>query len=57
MAQQFGVNKSTIIFKIHIVKFIDKHPKIKKSSLSLHFLKNYFKMIKKLCEENSSEFE
>ena len=57
MAQQFGVNKSTIIFKINIVKFIDKHPKIKKSSLSLHFLKNYFKLIKKLCEENSSEFE
>ena len=57
MVKQFGVSKSTIIFKINIVKLIDKHPKIKNSSLSLHFLKKYFKMIKEICEENSSEFE
>ena len=57
MVKQFGVSKSTIIFKINIVKLIDKHSKIKNSLLSLHFLKNYFKMIKEVCEENSSEFE
>ena len=57
MVKQFGVSKSTIIFKINIVKLIDKHPKIKISSLSLHFLKKYFKMIKEIREENSSEFE
>ena len=57
VVKQFGVSKSTIIFKINILKLIDKHPKIKNTLLSLHFLKNYFKMIKEMCEENSSEFE
>ena len=46
MVKQFGVSKSTIIFKINIVKLINKHHKIRNSSHSLHFLKNYFKMIK-----------
>ena len=57
IVKQFGLRKSTVIFKIIIVKLTDKYPKIKNSSLSLHFLKNYFKMIKEICEENSSEFE
>ena len=56
MIKQFGVSKSTIS-KINIVKVIDKHPEIEKFLLSLHFLKNYFKMIKGMCEENSSKFE
>ena len=30
---------------------------IQNSSLSLHFLKNYFEMIKEIGEENSSESE
>ena len=30
---QFGYSKSTIIFKINIVKLINKHPKIKNYSL------------------------
>ena len=51
MVKQFGVTKSTTIFKINIVKLIDKHPKIKNSSLSLHLLKNYLKMVKKICEK------
>ena len=54
MVNQSGVSKSTIIFKIYIVRLIDKYAKIKNSWLSLHFLKIYFKMIKEICEENSS---
>ena len=57
MVRQLGYNKSTIIFKINIVKLINKHAKIKNSSLSLNFLKYYFKMIKETYEENVSEFE
>ena len=44
-------------FKISIVKFLNKYPKMKKSSLSLHFLKNNFKIIKEIYHENASEFE
>ena len=36
--------RATINFKISIVKFLDDYPKIQKSSISLHFLKNNFKI-------------
>ena len=39
------------------MKLTKKHPKIKNSSLSLMLLKNYFIMIKEICEENVKEFE
>ena len=52
----FKVHKNTIIFKINIFKLIDKYPKLMKSSITLSFLKNYFKDIKQICKE-SSEFE
>ena len=51
------VNKSTIIFKINILRLIEKHAGLMKSSVTLTFLKNYLKDIKKLCEDNSSNFE
>ena len=54
MVKQFGVSKSTRS-KINIVKVIDKHLEMENFLLSLHFLKNYFKMIKGICEENSSK--
>ena len=57
MIKKFGISKSTILFKISIVKFVNKYPKMKKSSLSLHFLKNNFKIIKEICHENASEFK
>ena len=57
MVRHFDYSKSTIIFKMNIVKVINKHPKIKNSFPSLNFLKNYFKLIKKICEENASKFE
>ena len=42
MVKQFGVGKSTIIFKIKIVKLINKYPKAKNSSLSLKLFKKLF---------------
>ena len=38
MAKEFGISKSTILFKISIAKFVNKYPRMIKSSL--HFLKN-----------------
>ena len=43
------ISKSTINFKIEIVQFIHDYPKMKKSSISLHFLKNNFRIIKEVC--------
>ena len=51
------IHRSTIVFKINVFKLIEKHPKLMKSSVTLTFLKNCFKHIKQICEENSSEFE
>ena len=57
MVGKLKIHKSTIIFKINLFKLIEKHPKLMKSSVALTFLKNYFKDIKQICKENSSEFE
>ena len=46
-----------MIFKIKIVKLIDKYLKLKNSWLLLHVMKNYFKAIKKICKVNVSEFK
>ena len=51
------ISKATINFKIGIVQFIHDYPKMKKSSISLHFLKNNFRIIKEVCREYSSEFQ
>ena len=34
MVKEFKISKSTILFKISIIKFINKYPRMKKSSLS-----------------------
>ena len=39
MVLKFNVSKSTIVFKIALQKLIDGFPKIKGSSLSLHYFK------------------
>ena len=44
MVKKIGISKSTILFKVSIIKFVNKYPRMKKSSLSLHFLKNNFKI-------------
>ena len=57
MVSKFNVSKSTIVFKITLKKLIDDIPRIKDSSLSLHYLKKKSKLIKEVCKENVSEFK
>ena len=57
MVSKLKIRKSTLIFKINVFKLIEKYAKLMKSSVSLTFLTNYLKDIKKICKENSSEFE
>ena len=56
LVNEFKVHKITIIFKINIIKLIEKYPKFMKSSIVLGFLKNYYKDIKEICNENAKEF-
>ena len=56
LVADFGVHKGTIIFKINVFKLLDKYPKLKRSSVTLSFMKNYFKDIKEICK-GSSEFK
>ena len=51
------IGKATINFKIGIIKFLDDYPKMRKSSVSLHFLKNNFRVIKEVCREYASELQ
>ena len=54
---EFGISKTTINFKIDIVKFIENYPKMKKSCISLFYLKTNFRVIKNVCQEHASEFQ
>ena len=54
---EFGISKTTINFKIDNVKFIENYPKMKKSCISLFYLKNNFRVIKNVCQEHASEFQ
>ena len=51
---EFGISKTTINFKIDIVKFIQNYPKMKQS---LFYLKSNFRVIKNVCQEHASEFQ
>ena len=51
------INKATTNFRIGIIKFIEDFPQMQKYSVSLHFLKNSFKVIKEVCREHASEFQ
>ena len=48
---KFNVSKATINFKISIIKFTDDYPKMQRLSVSLHFLKNNFRVMKDICKE------
>ena len=54
---EFGISKTTINFKIDIVKFIENYPKMKKSCISFFYLKIDFRVIKNVCQEHASEFQ
>ena len=51
------ISISTINFKANLTNILVEFPKLKKSSLSLHFFKNYFKTIKETCKESGEEFK
>ena len=54
---EFKISKTMINFKIDIVKFIDKYPKMRTSCTSLFYLKNNFRVTNKVCQEHASEFQ
>ena len=54
---KFKIHKNIINFKIGIIKFFDDYPKMRKSSISLHFLKNNFGVVKDFCKVYASEFQ
>ena len=57
MVSKFKVSKSAIVFKIALRRLIDDYPKVKDSSLSLHYFKKHLKLIKEVCKENASKFK
>ena len=52
LVERFKITKGTIVYKINIVKLIDKDPKIMTSSITLNFSKSCHKDIKNICKEN-----
>ena len=53
---EFEKRKANISFKIDIVNFINRYPKMRKSCISLSYLQNNFLVIKNVCQEHASEF-
>ena len=51
-----GISKSTIFFKMNIVKLADKYSKLRRSSSSLNIFNNSAKIVKEVCKESESEF-
>ena len=47
----FNISKATINFKIGIAKFVSMYPRMEKSSISLYYLKNNFRIIKKFVRK------
>ena len=57
MVLKLNVSKSTRMFEIALSNLIDAYPKIKESSLPLHYLKKKLRVIKQVCKENAGEFK
>ena len=51
LVNEFKVHKSTIIFKINIVKLIDKHTKLMNTSVTLGFLKTITRILNKFVKK------
>ena len=56
LVNKLGIPKTTIIFKINILKLCEKYPKLFNSSAGLGFFKNHYKDIRVICNENEQEF-
>ena len=53
---EFNIIKTTTDFKIEIVKFINRYPKMRTSCISLFYLKNNVRIIKEVCQD-AGEFQ
>ena len=51
---EFGISKTAINFKTDVM---DQYSGMRKSSISLFYLKNNFRMIKNVCQEHTIEFQ
>ena len=49
LVSEFGIHRSSIIFKINFFKLCEKYRKLLKSSIGLGFFKDYHKDIKAIC--------
>ena len=56
MLKKIEFSKSIIYFKLKVANILDRYPKLKKSSMSLNFFKDYLKTIKEICKEIDNEF-
>ena len=54
--ENVGLSQLTTHFKIGLYKFLKKYPALKNSSLSSHYFRYSFKMIKKVCKSNEELF-
>ena len=57
LVEQFKITKGKIIFKMNLVKLVDNYLKMMTSSVTLNFLKSYYKDIKKNCKRNHEDFK
>ena len=55
-AENVGLSRSTIYFKTGLYKFLKKYSALKNSSLSSHYFRNNFKIIKTVCKSNEELF-
>ena len=56
LVEQFKITKG-ILFKINIVKLIDKYPEMMTLSITSNFLKSYYKDTKNIWKENQEYFK
>ena len=52
LVEKLKINRSTIIFKISIVKLVDTYPKMLTLSVTLNFLESHYKDIKSISKKN-----
>ena len=57
MIKEIERSKSTLYFKVKLVKLLDKYPKTNCLSLSVNFLKDYAKTIKETCKERVNQIK
>ena len=54
---ELKISKTTTNFKVDIVKFINKYPKMRTSCINLFYLRNNFRVINEVCQEHASKFQ